>query len=141
MHLFGGGKEPHLAHFEAERNHASVLLRWDVRHAPALRSRVLRSEADFAETADALPGSGQTLVSDSANCGARDDQATGEGSYYYTVFAQDEQAVWHRQVKVDHADKLSWHHPAHPSFEEASPADGYIDMNAVLAREHGHHCP
>ncbi len=112
-----------------------MILRWDVRNAPALRWRVLRSDGGFAETADALPGDDQTLVSDSPDCGARDDQASGERSYYYTVFAQDAEGSWHRQVKikVDHGDKLSWHRA---SFEEASPADGYIaDPAAATAVE------
>ena len=96
---------------------------------------MLRSDRGFAEMADALPGGDQTLVSDSPDCGARDDQASGEASYYYTVFARDAEGIWHRQVKikVDHGDKLSWHRP---SVEEASPADGYIaDPAAVTAVE------
>ena len=136
MHLFGQAHEPHLTHFEAVHDHeGGVILRWDVRNAPALHWRVLRSDRGFAEMADALPGGDQTLVSDSPDCGARDDQASGEASYYYTVFAQDAEGIWHRQVKikVDHGDKLSWHRP---SVEEASPADGYIaDPAAVTAVE------
>ena len=137
MHLFGGAKEPHLTHFEAQRERGGVILRWDVRRAPAMRWRVLRSQVEFAKTPDALPGSGQALISDSADCGARDDQATGEETYYYTVFAQDAQGAWQRQVKVkvDPRDKLRWQRPEHPSFEHAGPTDGYIDMHVVEARE------
>ena len=111
MHLFGHAHEPHLTRFKASRDHGDVVLRWDVRNAPAFRWRVLRSESGFAETTDVLPGGDQTLVSESPDCGARDDQAGGEKSYYYTVFAQDAEGIWHRQVKikVDRGDKLSWH--------------------------------
>jgi hypothetical protein len=136
MHFFGHDHEPHLTHFEAVRDQeGGVILRWDVRNAPARRWRVLRSEHGFAETAEALSGGDQTLVSESADCGVRDDQAIGEATCYYAVFAQDEKGAWHRQVtiKIDHGDRLSWHRP---SFEEASPADGYIaDPAAVTAVE------
>ena len=77
---------------------------------------MLRSDKDFAETADALVGTGQTLVSESAQCGARDATIDDETTYYYTVFAQpDEQGVWHRQVKakIEAAECLQWRHPAH----------------------------
>lgn len=136
MHLFGHAHEPHLTHFEAVRDdEGGVILRWDVRNAPALGWRVLRSDCSFAETAEALAGGDQTLISESPDCGMRDDQASGETSYYYTVFAQDAEGIWHRQVKIkiDHGDKLSWHRA---SFEDASPADGYIaDPAAVTAVE------
>jgi hypothetical protein len=62
MHLFGDRNEPHLTHFIADRQGGTVVLAWDVRNAPALSWRVLRSEHDFAATADALVGSDQTLL-------------------------------------------------------------------------------
>ena len=102
-------------HFIADRQGGSVVLAWDVRNTPALSWRVLRSDKDFAETADALVGTGQTLVSESAQCGARDATIDDETTYYYTVFASDEQGVWHRQVKakIKAAERLQWRHPAH----------------------------
>ncbi len=134
MRLFGDRNEPRLEHFEASREHGDVVLRWDVRDAPALRWRVLRSERDFAETADALPGSGQTLVSESANCGARDDQIPGKATCFYTVFAQDGQGLWHRQVKVkiDHGDRLRWRSP---KFEMASSANPTSELRNAHAEE------
>jgi hypothetical protein len=115
VHLFGERDEPHLTHFIADRQGGSVVLAWDVRNTPALSWRVLRSDKDFAETADALVGTGQTLVSESAQCGARDATIDDETTYYYTVFASDEQGVWHRQVKakIKAAERLQWRHPAH----------------------------
>lgn len=114
MHLFGGSDEPHLTHFLADRQSGSVVLAWDVRNAPALSWRVLRSEHDFAKTADALVGSDQTLLSDSQQCGVRDEKADARTTYYYTVFARGDQGVWHRQVKVKikPEERLGWHHPA-----------------------------
>ena len=56
MHLFGRDDEPHLVHFEAHRMPHYVTLTWDVRHAPALSWRVLRSETAFAaDAAEARP--------------------------------------------------------------------------------------
>lgn len=134
MHLFGDAHEPHLTHFEATRDHGDVVLRWDVRHGPALRWRVLRSEHDFAEAPDALPGGDQTLVSESAQCGARDDQIVGNIPYYYTVFAQDTEGVWHRQVKakIAHGDRLHWHRP---SMGDASPGSTSAELRHTHAQE------
>ena len=137
MHLFGDASEPHMTHFEAERERGYVAFRWDVRKAPAVRWRVLRSEHDFAETADALDGSGQTLVSDSEQCGANDGQIVESTTYFYAVFAQDEQGAWRRQVKIriDHGEHLQWRHASKAAFEEGSPAEGYYDPEQVAARE------
>jgi Fibronectin type III domain. len=100
MHLFGDRDKPHLVHFEAQRERGSVVLTWDVRNAPALSWRVLRSERGFAETADALPGSGQTVVMEGADTRVTDDQLAEGTTYYYAVFAQEEPGAWHRLVKV-----------------------------------------
>ena len=114
MHLIGNAREPHLTHFEAIREQGDVILRWDLRNAPALRWRVLRSERGFSESADAPVGSDQTVVSESADCGVRDDQASGDDAYYYTVFVQDELGAWHCQMKVEigEGQRLHWHRPS-----------------------------
>jgi hypothetical protein len=57
LHLFGDSSDPHLAHFHAHRERGSVELFWEVRNTTELRWRVLRSESDYATTADALPHS------------------------------------------------------------------------------------
>ena len=90
MHLFGDSNSPHLTHFEARREAGFVELGWDVRNAPALRWRVLRSESEFAATADAQAGSGQTLVMKGGDTYVMDDQVVPGTAYFYTVFAQDE---------------------------------------------------
>ena len=139
MHLFGRHDEPHLTRVEAHRMPRYVTLAWDVRHAPALTWRVLRSETDFADDAgaDAVVGSGQTLISESATPGSRDDAVTEGITYFYTVFSQDAQGDWARQVKVklERDDHLRLERSEPGDFEEASPADGYLDANAVYAEE------
>ena len=113
MHLFGNADDPHLTHFEVEGGPGFVMLRWDVKNAPALEWRVLRSDHYFAE--NATIGGGQTLVSESAQCGAADERVDGRTTYYYTVFAKDQGGIWHRQVKVKArpGDRMRWQHPAH----------------------------
>ena len=75
MHLFGRDDEPHLVHFEAHRMPRYVTLTWDVKHAPALKWRVLRSETGYADAAgdDSVVGSGQTLVTEQDSPGSRHD--------------------------------------------------------------------
>ncbi len=135
MHLFGNADEPHLTHFMADHLDGSVVLVWDVKNTPALNWRVLRSEQDFADTPDALVGSGQTLVSESGQCGARDENANEKRTYYYTVFAQDQAGAWYRQVKakVRPTDRICWQHPAH----EGDRADGYTECGQVALDHDG----
>jgi hypothetical protein len=110
MSLFGRDGKPRLVHLKARRQTGSTVLTWDVRHAQALRWRVLRSEQKFAAGAfdDTVIGSGQTLVSDQRRPGSRDDVTPAAGGkQHYTVFAEDERGLWHRlaKVRVDVADR------------------------------------
>ncbi len=134
MHLFGEAHEPHLTHFEVERGPGFVTLGWDVKNADAPKWRVLRSDRDFAESATA--GAAQTLVSESAECGAADERVDDETAYYYTVFAQDRDGAWHRQVKakVRPGDRLQWLHPAQPGEPDSavSPYSGTVGSDFVL---------
>jgi hypothetical protein len=126
-----------LTRFEAHREAKYAELSWDLRSEPALRWRVLRSEREFAETADALVGGDQTLVSESTEPGAHDDAVAAGTTYFYTVFSQDERGAWQRQVMVTlgNGDHLRWHHPDDMDFMHAGPSDGYLDAHAVQARE------
>jgi hypothetical protein len=126
-----------LTHFEARREAKYAELAWDVHGGTALRWRVVRSERDFAESADALVRDDQTLVSESTEPGARDDGVAAGTTYFYTVFSQDERGAWERQVMVTlgDGDHLHWHHPGNLDFMRAGPADGYLDAHAVQARE------
>ncbi len=62
MHLFGGGSGPYLAYFHARREGTQAFLEWEVRNAPDLSWRVLRSESGFADEATAPARGDQTLV-------------------------------------------------------------------------------
>ena len=131
MHLFGRDDEPHLVHFEAHRMPRYVTLTWDVKHAPALKWRVLRSETGYADAAgdDSVVGSGQTLVTEQDSPGSRHDAVVEGVRYYYTIFSQDDHGDWERQmrVKLDEDDHLALDRSRPGDFEEVSPADGYWD--------------
>jgi hypothetical protein len=126
MNLFGDRSGPHLVHFHARREPGCALLEWELRGAPVIRWRVLRSSHQFAVTADALPGSEQTVIMEGTDTHATDETIEGATPYFYSVFAQDEQGTWHLQVKVklrQHGHSLEWHH-GEPGAEQApSPSD------------------
>ena len=78
-------------HFHARRELDFVELSWDVHNAPGeLRWRVLRSESGFATDAQALTGSGQTLVSEGTDTYLMDKEVVRRRPYFYTVFLQDD---------------------------------------------------
>jgi hypothetical protein len=142
MHLFGDVDSPHLTHFQARREAGFVELGWDVRNATELRWRVLRSEREFASTADALPDSGQTVLMEGTDTYVMDDQVVKGTPYFYTVFAQDERGVWHRQVatRVAHGDRFRWLHPALHEWPVAETSGGQGDFKQgnVLEGEPDH---
>jgi hypothetical protein len=132
VHLFGDSSGPHLAHFRAHREDDHVDLHWEVRNAGALRWRVLRSEQDFAESADPVPA-GQMLISESSEghvCDRRVDTGT---PYFYTVFVRDEQGLWQLQVTVKLAPRehLRWLHPAYEDLVLAEKLDTDDPVGAV----------
>jgi len=149
MHLFGDSGGPHIAHFQAHREAGYVELGWDVRNAPALSWRVLRSEREFATTPDPLVGSGQTVIMEGTDTYVMDDQVAEGTPYFYTVFAQDEQGAWHLQVKtrVAHRDRLRWLHPdlrtatgstdpVASRYEQSGYLDGEFDKALLLTSAH-----
>ena len=113
MQLFGDSSGQHMAHFEGRREAGFVELGWEIRNGPVLRWRVLRSEREFAATAEALEGD-QTVVMEDTDTYLMDDQVVEGTPYFYTVLAQDEQGVWHRQVetRLAHGDRLRWLNPS-----------------------------
>jgi hypothetical protein len=137
MHLFGDGNGPHLAQFHARRERDSIELDWEVRNAPALPWRVLRSSGDFAATAGGLPGSDQTMVTEGSETHLRDDQAVEGKPHFHTLFARDGDGVWHQQVKTRLArrERLCWFHPA---FDLAKgPLEGDADTYEQCGVPHG----
>ena len=113
MHLFGETSGPHLAHFHAWHHGDRVELDWELRNSPPLKWRVLRSEDDFAENADAPGDTGQVLVSEGPDTHVADEGLKGNGHVFYTVFAQDDHGTWHRQAetRLKAHDAFSWLHP------------------------------
>jgi hypothetical protein len=79
-----------------------------------LRWRVLRSKRCFATVPKALPGNSQTVIMEGSETHVRDAEIVEGTPYFYTVFVQDAQGDWHRQVKakLDHGDHLRWLHPS-----------------------------
>jgi hypothetical protein len=149
MHLFGDSSGPHITHFQAHRDAGHVELGWDVRNAPAMSWRVLRSERAFASTPDTLVGSGQTVVMEGTDTYVMDDQVVEGTPYFYTVFVQDEQGIWHLQVKtrVAHRDRLRWLHPdlrkamiasdpVESRYEESGYLQGEFDKALLLTASH-----
>jgi hypothetical protein len=137
MHLFGDSSGPHIVHFHAHREAQHAQLEWEARKAPAMRWRVLRSAHEFAETAEALPGSEQTVVMEGTDTHVTDEMLEEDTSYFYTVFAQDAQSVWHRQVKVKLAqhDRLAWLHPSAPPSEPGDRPGDHAEAGHLVGRE------
>jgi hypothetical protein len=109
--VFGRTAKPKLIHLKRRRVTGAIVLTWDVRGARALRWRVLRSGNGFAAGPfdDTVAGRGQTLVSDQARPGSRDDLGALEApleTAFYTICCEDERGAWHRpaRIKLDTRD-------------------------------------
>ena len=138
MQLFGDSSGPYMAHFQARREDGFVELGWEIRNGPVLRWRILRSERGFAAVAEALEGSDQTVVMEGTDTYLRDDVVVEGTPYFYTVFAEDEQGVWHLQVKtkVAHSDRLRWLHPSVEKWPvEADTDRGDYEQSGTLSGE------
>ncbi len=101
---------------------------------------MLRSEHGFAEGAfdHTVVGSGQTLVSEGALTGARDDAADPAAMYHYTVFAEDERGEWHRVEKVRLAmDDRHLGARAEGDFEAGGSGPGSVNPHAVDIAQSG----
>lgn len=111
MHLFGDTTTPHLWHVHVFHEGDRVTLDWEVRQAPELQWRILRSEQGYAASAEPPGDNQQILVSETADTHVSDP---GDGRIaYYTLFAQDQTGAWQRQIetRVRPHDRLSWFHP------------------------------
>ena len=113
MHLFGDASGPHMAHFHARRENGCIELDWEVRNADELRWRVLRSEQGFAENAEPPGANGQVLVNESTDTYLADQGLDPDKHYCYTVFSQEPDGTWRKQVEVKLRphDLLGWVHP------------------------------
>ena len=128
MHLFGSAEGPHMAHFHVRHDEGRVELDWEVRNAEAIRWRVLRSEEGFAESADALSGSGQVLVSEGEDTHLVDDGLDPKAHYFYTVFSREQDGGWQRQVEARATPHkaLSWFHPQTKDVADAQAAQASL---------------
>ena len=138
MQLFGDSSGPHMAHFQARREAGFVELGWEVRNGPVLRWRVLRSEHEFAATAEALEGGDQTVVMVGTDTYLTDDQVVEGTPYFYAVFAQDERGLWHRQVetRLTRGERLRWLNPSLKRWTDEA-ATGYRAAGALSGEPDG----
>lgn len=67
MDLFGDTAGPHIAHFHVRHHDGRIELEWEVRNAPTLRWRVLRSQYGYADNAEVPGTNGQVLVNESSD--------------------------------------------------------------------------
>ena len=116
-----------MAHFHARRENGCIELDWEVRNADELRWRVLRSEQGFAENAEPPGANGQALINESADTYLADQGLDPDKHYCYTVFSQEPDGTWRKQVEVKLRphDLLGWVHPQ---------AHDIVDAQASLAR-------
>ena len=142
MHLFGEEGRPRLVHLKTRGEPAgAVVITWDVRHARALRWRVLRSEDGPAAGPfdDTVVGGGQTLVSDQETPGSRDDHPEPGATYFYTIFGEDEHGNWLllASPKVAVAEHPS--RSAEDDFESGATRSGWLDAAWALRAGSGAH--
>jgi hypothetical protein len=117
------------------RLHAgAIVLTWDARGGRAVRWRVLRSARGFAEGPfdDTVVGSGQTLISDKADPGARDDGPERDGAGFHSVFVEGQGGEWRREARL----KLAAGDPvlgrrSESDFEAGSTGSGWLDKGWI----------
>ena len=136
MDLFSHTSGPHMAHFHVEHHQGGVELEWEVRNAEPLRWRVLRSDRGFAEYAEPPGTNGQVRVSEGQNTYLRDEGLDPQRNYFYTVFSQEPDGTWQRQVEAKtHPRKgLHWSHPdADETFttERSFAETGVVDPGSI----------
>lgn len=100
--LFGRNGKPRLVHLKSRLHAGAIVLTWDVRGGTARLWRVLRSAQGFANGAfdDTVVASGQTLISDKADPGARDDGPKRDDAGFYSVFAESERGDWRCEARL-----------------------------------------
>ncbi len=139
--MFGFHRAPLVAHLTTRREAGAIVLTWDGRGGRALLWRVLRSEQGFAERAfdHTVVGSGQSLLVESVQTGAKDAAADPAATYCYTVFAEDERGEWRRLAKVRLAvDDRHLGPRAGDDFEAGGPRPGSQNPHALdIAQSRG----
>jgi hypothetical protein len=102
------------------RHQGSVELEWELRNVD-LRWRVLRSVEGFAATPEPPGSNGQRLLNESRSTFLKDADVNARTHYYYTVFSQEADGTWQRQVEAEvrPRDVLKWLHPQVEDIFEA----------------------
>jgi hypothetical protein len=111
MHLFSDTSKPHLWHVHVFHEGGQVTLDWEVRNAPELRWRVLRSAEGYATGPEPPGENAQSLVAETMDTHTTD--ACDHLVVYYTLFSRDQAGDWQRQIetKVKAHERLRWFHP------------------------------
>lgn len=140
MHLFGDTSKPHLWHVHVFHEGSQVTLDWEVRNAPELRWRVLRSAEGYATGSEPPGDNGQSLVGETTDTHIAD--ACDHSVVYYTLFSKDQTGGWQRQIeaKVRAHERLHWFHPdAQETFDAQvsllrSPDPGMNPTDPIMYR-------
>ena len=121
IHVSGGAQETHVAHFHARHENGRVELDWEARYGDKLRWRVLRSELGFAADAEPPSSNGQVLVAEGMQTHLVDPGLDPDRHFYYTVFSQEPDRTWCKQVEVKLRphDLLGWIHPHRHEGQDA----------------------
>ena len=123
---FGVGLGSHLAHFHARHENGCIELDWEAPYGDKLRWRVLRSESGFAADAEPPGANGQVLVAESTQTHLVDPGLDPEKHFSYTVFSQEPDGTWRKQVEVKLRahDLFGFFHPHRQDAQDpqASPA-------------------
>ena len=128
MHLLGDTSKPHLWHVHVFHEGNQVTLDWEVRNAPQLHWRVLRSAHGYATGPEPPGDNGQSLVGETVDTHVAD--ACDRSVVYYTLFSREEAGGWQRQIetKVRAHERLHWFRPeaqevlaAHVDFLRSPP--------------------
>ena len=139
MHLFGDTSTPHLWHVHVFHEGSQVTLDWEVRNAPQLHWRVLRSAQGYASGPETPGGNGQSLVGETTDTHIVDP--CDHSAAYYTLFSRNQTGGWQRQIetKVRANERLHWFHPdaqevlaAHIDFLRSPTAGAGPQQNPIL---------
>jgi len=145
MHLFGDTGGPHLWHVHVFHDGDHVTLDWEVRNAPELHWRVLRSARGYATSSQPPGDNGQSLVGETMDTHIAD--ACNHSVVYYTLFSKNQTGDWQRQIetKVRAHELLHWFHPdaqeliaarvdlLHSPPSGSDPADPFMYSTTHLA--------
>ena len=107
------------------------MLDWEVRNAPPLRWRVLRSTEGYADSAEPPGVNKQTLIMDGTETRCTDEGLAPSEGYFYTIFAENEHGIWQRQVE-SHLRHRDAHHWLHPDAAQYLENERDLEVNPVL---------